>query len=88
MNWFNILKKKDSGNIAKDRLKLLLVSDRTSCSADTMELIKNDIINVISKYMDVDRENIEIQISQSNKDGGVPALFANIPLKEVKTGND
>ena len=47
MNIFDIFKKKNSGNVAKDRLKLLLVSDRANCSPEIMEQIKNDIINVI-----------------------------------------
>ena len=41
-------KKKSSGDVAKDRLKLLLVSDRANCSPEIMEMIKNDIIQVIS----------------------------------------
>ena len=51
MGIFDLFKKKNSGDVAKDRLKLLLVSDRANCSPDVMEMIKNDIINVISKYM-------------------------------------
>lgn len=47
MSIFDMFKKKPSGNVAKDRLKLLLVSDRANCSPEIMELIKNDIINVI-----------------------------------------
>ena len=47
-----MFKKKSSGDVAKDRLKLLLVSDRANCSPDIMEAIKNDIIAVISKYME------------------------------------
>ena len=47
MGLFDLFKKKNSGDVAKDRLKLLLVSDRANCSPDVMELIKNDIINVI-----------------------------------------
>ena len=50
------LRKKTSGSTAKDRLKLVLVSDRANCSPETMELIKNDIIKVISKYMEIDTE--------------------------------
>ena len=50
MGLFELFKKKNSGGVAKDRLKLLLVSDRANCSPDVMEMIKNDIINVISKY--------------------------------------
>ena len=47
MSIFDIFKKKPSGDVAKDRLKLLLVSDRANCNPETMELIKNDIIKDI-----------------------------------------
>lgn len=87
MNIFDIFKKKNSGNVAKDRLKLLLVSDRANCSPEIMEQIKNDIINVIKKYMEIDCEGLDIQITQTDSEtqnGSVPALIANIPIKEVK----
>lgn len=80
-------KKKASGDMAKDRLKLLLVSDRANCSPEVMEMIKNDIIKVISKYMEIDAEALDIQITQTESEGGngsVPALFANIPIKDIK----
>ena len=51
MSLLDLFKKKGSGDVAKDRLKLLLVSDRANCSPEVMEMIKNDIIKVISKYM-------------------------------------
>lgn len=87
MGLFELFKKKNSGGVAKDRLKLLLVSDRANCSPDVMEMIKNDIINVISKYMDIDVEGLDIQITQTQSEtsnGTVPALFANIPIKYLK----
>ena len=40
MSLLDLFKKKSSGTIAKDRLKLLLVSDRANCSPDVMEMIK------------------------------------------------
>lgn len=83
-------KKKASGDFAKDRLKLLLVSDRANCSPEVMEMIKNDIIKVISKYMEIDAEALDIQITQTESEGGngaVPALFANIPIKDMKNKN-
>ena len=79
--------KKTSGDIARDRLKLLLVSDRANCSPDVMEMIKNDIIQVISKYMEIDAEGLDIQITQTESEGNngnVPALYANIPIKDMK----
>jgi len=87
MGIFELFKKKPSGNVAKDRLKLLLVTDRANCSPEVMEQIKNDIINVIKKYMEIDCEGLDIQLTQTESDGSngsVPALIANIPIKEVK----
>ena len=51
MGLFEMFRKKNSGNVAKDRLKLLLVSDRANCSPDVMEMIKNDIIKVITTIL-------------------------------------
>jgi len=87
MGLFERFKKKNTGSVAKDRLKLLLVSDRSNCSPDVMENIKNDIINVISKYMEIDTEALDIQITQTESEsnnGTVPALYANIPIKDLK----
>ena len=84
-NWF---RKKSSGDVAKDRLKLLLVSDRSSCSPELMEMIKNDIIQVISKYIEIDLEGLDININYTpDPETGVegPALFANIPIKDMKS---
>jgi cell division topological specificity factor len=86
MGLMDLFKKKNSGDVAKDRLKLLLVSDRANCSSEMMEQIKNEIIQVISKYMDIDTEGLDIQITQTESDsnnGTVPALFANIPIKDI-----
>ena len=89
MGVMDLFRKKTSSDIAKDRLKLLLVSDRANCSPETMELIKNDIITVIAKYMEIDSEGLDIQITQTESDGNngsVPALIANIPIKELHHG--
>lgn len=69
MALMDFFRKKSSGDVAKDRLKLLLISDRANCSPEVMELIKNDIIKVISKYMEIDCENLDIQITQTESDG-------------------
>ena len=79
-------KKQSNSTIAKDRLKLVLVSDRAGCSPEVMEKIKNDIIAVISKYIEIDQEGLDINITQSAADGedAGPALYANIPIMSVK----
>lgn len=71
-------RRKASCQIAKDRLKILLISDRVNCSPEMLELIKNDIAKVISKYMKIDTANMEIQISNSS-----PVLYANIPILDL-----
>lgn len=86
MGLMDFFKKKNSSDIAKDRLKLVLISDRADCSPDVMEMIKNDIIEVISKYMEIDADGLDIQITQTESDGNngsVPALYANIPIKDM-----
>ena len=51
MSVFDLFKKKNSGTVAKDRLKLLLVSDRASCSPEIMEAIKNlSLIHIFPSY--------------------------------------
>lgn len=88
MGFSEFFKKKGTGNIAKDRLKLVLVSDRAGCSPEIMEQIKNDIIAVISKYIEIDLEGLDIKITQTESEsnnGTVPALFANIPIKDLKS---
>ena len=68
MSLADFFRKKNSGSIAKDRLRLVLVSDRANCSPEVMELIKNDIIHVISKYMEIDVQGLDIQITQTESE--------------------
>ena len=75
-----------SSDIAKNRLKVAITSDRAVCSPELMEQMKNDIIQVISKYMEIDAEGLDIQITQTESDTGngtVPALYANIPIRDM-----
>lgn len=88
MGLADFFKKKGTSSIAKDRLRLVLVSDRANCSPEIMEQIKNDIIAVISKYIEIDLEGLDIKMTQTeseNNNGTVPALFANIPIKDMKS---
>ena len=85
MKSMNIFKKKSSSNIAKDRLKILLISDRINCSPQTLNLIKQDLIHSISKYMSIDEEHVEIILKKNNKRGNnkKPSLYANIPILNI-----
>ena len=85
MRKFHFFKKKSSGDIAKDRLKILLISDRINCSPHILNLIKQDLIRSISKYMNIDEENMEIVLKKNNKRGKnrKPSLYANIPILDI-----
>ncbi len=88
MSFADFFKRKSSSETAKDRLKLVLVSDRSACSPEIMERIKNDIIEVLSKYVERDKEGLDIKITQAEGDGidekAGPALFANIPIRTLR----
>ena len=94
LDFFSFFKKKNdpaaSGSVAKDRLKLVLVHDRVNCSSQVLEMLKTDIIKVISNYMEIDEEELDIQITQTpseDNNGTVPVLYANIPIKNMKKSN-
>ncbi len=77
-----------SKDVAKERLKLVLVHDRTNCSPEFLEMIKTEIIEVIQKHLLVDEEELDIQITSTmDGDSGKPTLVANIPIKELKRKN-
>lgn len=74
---------KDNGskNIAKERLRLVLVHDRTSISPQLLETLKTELIQVISKHMEIDESTLEVSLDSS---GNTVALVANIPVKGMK----
>ncbi|AUS97701.1 cell division topological specificity factor MinE [Clostridium thermosuccinogenes] len=79
---------KNSKDVAKERLKLVLIHDRANVSPEFLEMVKGEIIKVIKNYMDVDESGLDIQLTRTKSDEGdgvVPALIANIPIKNVKS---
>ena len=72
MGFKHFFSRKKSREIAKDRLKILLISDRVNCSPEMMEMIKT--------------KSMEIQISKTGvkgHDGKMPTLYANIPILDL-----
>ena len=77
----------NSRNVAKDRLKLVLIHDRANVSPQFLEMLKSEIINVISNYMEVQYDELDIRLTKTRRENDntvVPALVANIPIKKVK----
>lgn len=95
INYLKRIRKKENGkksqenskDAAKERLHLVLMQDRANVSADFLELMKQEIINVIKKYIDIDENEIDVRLTnKENEDGtnGAPALYANIPILNIK----
>ena len=73
---------------AKERLHLVLLQDRANVSADFLEMMRAEIIDVIKKYCDVNEDEIDVQLANQTKahgTNGAPALYANIPIKSIKS---
>ena len=72
---------------AKERLQLVLMQDRANVSVDFLDLMRQEIIEVIKKYIDIDEETMDVRLeNKENEDGtqGAPALYANIPIINIK----
>ncbi|BDG61504.1 cell division topological specificity factor MinE [Caldinitratiruptor microaerophilus] len=70
-----------SAEIAKERLRLVLVHDRASVTPQFLERLKEELIHVISEYMEIDTENMEVRLSQAEHQA---VLVANIPVRRVR----
>ncbi len=92
MKFFSKMGKKEektpnSKVAAKERLHLVLMQDRANVSADFLELMKQEIIDVIKKYIEVDENAIDVRLTnKENDDGtnGAPALYANNKINNIK----
>lgn len=76
-----------SKDTAKERLHLVLMQDRANVSADFLDLMRQEIIDVIKKYIELDESAIDVRLTnKENEDGtnGAPALYANIPIISIK----
>lgn len=79
----DLFKKKSEPSVylAKDRLKLVLISDRAKCSPEIISQMKNDIVNVISKYVEINISDLDIKIVHKDL---TSTLQANIPISDLK----
>ena len=82
-----IISNSNSKDTAKERLHLVLMQDRANVSADFLDLMRQEIIEVIKKYIDIDEASMDVRLTnKENEDGtkGAPALYANIPILNIK----
>ena len=73
-----------SASTAKERLQLVLIHDRTNIPPGVMDALRDELIAVISRHVDVDYDDVHIEIAQ---DGREQRLVANIPLKPARRGH-
>lgn len=72
--------RKHSAESAKERLQLVLVHDRTDLPPGQLEALKDDLLNAISRYVEIDATAVRIAVE---RDGRSQRLVADIPLKSV-----
>jgi len=79
-SWLDKLtgRKPASANQAKERLKLVLIHDRTDLSEQALNNMKNELLAVISRYIDIDPQAVRINVAQ---DGREQRLVADIPIR-------
>ena len=79
MSWLDKLfgQREKSGAVAKQRLQMVLIHDRSDLSPGLLELIKDDIIEVIAKRLEINRENVVVNLERTEKDS---MLVAEVPL--------
>ena len=73
--------RKKSANNAKERLQLVLIHDRTDLNPAELDALKDDLIDTISRHIEIDPESVSINIAQ---DGRSQRLVADIPLRNAE----
>jgi len=70
-----------SGDQAKKRLKLILAHDRTDLSPELLNMMRQEILEVVSRYLDIDTEETELLLESDQR---TTALIANFPIRRIK----
>ncbi len=74
-------KKPTPGEVAKERLKVVLVHDRLKLNPELLEIIRAEILSVVSRRLAVDEDQVQLNLT---REGGAEALLANMPIKREK----
>lgn len=80
-----MFKNENSGQIARNRLKVVIMQDRMTFSPVIMEKLKKDILEVFARYLEIEEEGLEFHLEKEKNDVG---LSISIPIKDIKQGLD
>ncbi|HAF62551.1 MAG TPA: cell division topological specificity factor MinE [Anaerolineaceae bacterium] len=78
-NWLKKLGKEDSADLAKERLKLVLIHDRTNLTARVLDEMKDELIDVISRHVAIDPSAVKITMIHEGRE---QRLICDIPVKQ------
>ena len=81
----NLFKKENSKEDAKNRLKLVLIQDRAMLPSGMLESMKDDILQVLSKYVEIEKSKLNIEVCPYEEDPRKIALVANIPILKASS---
>lgn len=86
MGIFSFVSKPKPKDVAKDRLRLILIHDRGDIPTETVEKIREEILQVLSKYIEIQTDDVEIAVTRSEESegDGASALSCNIPIKGIR----
>jgi cell division topological specificity factor len=75
-------REESSRSQAKERLRLVLLSDRVSLAPETFDLMKTEMLSVVRRYLDVDEQGLDVHFENAERRF---ILLANIPVVSVKS---
>ncbi len=83
MNINNV--KQSSKELAGQRLKLILIHDRAEAKLEFLDRMKNDILGIVNKYVDINDSDVEVKLIRNDtEEDNSTVLVANIPIRSYK----
>jgi len=76
--------RKDASKVAEERLRLILIQDRLMLSSKEFENLKQDLINILTKYFDIEKDSIKINLERSKEQSIFEAIVPVVSVKKEK----